>query len=484
MKLTKIIATIGPSSDTEEKISSLIDLGVNIFRFNIKHNDLPWHKEKIELVKKIADKKRVAIGTLIDLQGPEIRTVVADAPIELKKGDEIVAGKGGAKDARRFTISHASVLSHLEEGQKIVVEDGRAKFKVAKVFESGVLLVAEGVQTLNDKKTFNIPGSSYPMPVLTDKDHEAIKMGAATKVDFIALSFVRSAKDINDVKKVTVEAGLAARIIAKVETRLALDNLDEIIAASGGVMVARGDLGVEIPMEQVPFYQKLMIKKCVERGIPVITATQMLISMFTKSYPTRAEISDIANATYDFTDAVMLSEESAMGQFPEEAVKTMADTVHFSEEKNIVEDTRRIFDFYILDPEEMLCDTAYNLYLQFKKKGDEVGGFIIFSQTGRTARKLSSFRPKVPIFTFVPDEVVGGGLTMSFGVVPFVQSQSHKIDQHVRTEDMKEAILHLDKEGLIDDKKYYILLYGDTWRVAGRVSTIKVIPPKSLTGEK
>ncbi len=472
-KQTKIIATIGPSSESEEMIGKLIDLGVNIFRFNIKHNDLPWHREKIELVKSVADKKGVAVGTLIDLQGPEIRTVVPNDEIELKTGDEVLVGEG--EHDKKFTISHPGVLKFLEKDQKIVVEDGRVKLKVKEVLPKGAILVAEQDQVLKTKKTFNLPGASYPMPVLTDKDHEAIRMAAESKVDFIALSFVRTEQDIYDLKEVMKSEGLVARVIPKIETKIALDNLDAIVAASEGLMVARGDLGVEIPMEQVPFYQKLMIKKCNERGIPVITATQMLISMFANPFPTRAEVSDIANAAYDFTDAVMLSEESAMGKYPEETVSMMAKTAQFSEQQDIVKDTRDLFDYYILDTEEMLCDTAYNLYLKFLNKKQKFGGFIVFSQSGRTGRKLSRYRPKAPIYVFSQNEKVRDGLTMSYGVVPFLQPKLFKDDMQVRIEDMKEAFDFLSKKDLVDHSAYYILLYGDAWGVEGGVSTIKVI---------
>ncbi|HVT01071.1 MAG TPA: pyruvate kinase [Patescibacteria group bacterium] len=477
-KLTKIIATVGPSSESEENIGKLIDLGVNIFRFNIKHNELAWHREKVELVKKIALKKGVAIGTLLDLQGPEIRTVVPGDEIQMKKGDKVIVGKGD--QFPNFTISHPSVIKYLEKGQKVVVEDGRAQFTVDSVLKEGAVLKAEQDQTLKTKKTFNLPGANYPMPTLTEKDEEAIKMAAKSQVDFLALSFVRTAQDIIDLRNIMKKSKIAARIIPKIETRLSLENLDAIVAVSDGLMVARGDLGIEIPIEQVPFYQKLMIKKCNERGIPVITATQMLLSMATNPYPTRAEVSDIANAAYDFTDTVMLSEESAMGKFPLETVKMMADTVSFSEKQNILKDTRDVFDYYILDSEEMLCDTAYNLYLQFERQEQPIGGFIVFSQSGRTGRKLSRYRPKAPIYVFTPNEKVRDGLTMSFGVTPFVQPGTIKDNKAVRIEDMKQAFAYLVKKAHVDPEKRYILLYGDNWNVAGGVSTIKIVYPKNL----
>jgi pyruvate kinase len=245
-------------------------------------------------------------------------------------------------------------------------------------------------------------------------------------------------------------------------------------------MIARGDLGVEIPMEQVPYYQKMMIKKCLERGIPVITATQMLISMTQKPYPTRAEVSDVANAAYDFTDAVMLSEETAVGQYPEQVVNTMAETVDFSEKQNILNDTRNIFEYLIVDSEEMLCDTAYNLYLRFDREKEPIGGFIVFSETGRTGRKLSRYRPKAPIFVFVPDRHVQDSLTTSYAVMPFIQPGQMKENNVVRIEDMKEAFAFLIQKEKIDPDKRYILLYGDNWGIEGGVSTVKIVYPKNL----
>lgn len=477
-KLTKVLATVGPSSESEEMIAKLMDLGVNVFRFNIKHNELAWHKEKVQLVKKVAEKKGVAVGTLLDLQGPEIRTVVPGDEIPMKKGDRVIVGTGDKYPT--FTISHPSVIKYLQKGQEVVVEDGRARFEVVDVLKGGAVLEAKLDQVLKTKKTFNLPGSNYPMPTLTEKDEEAIRMAAGIEVDFLALSFVRSAQDILDLKAIMKKHKLVARVVPKIETQLALDNLDEIVAASEGLMVARGDLGIEIPMERVPFYQKLMIKKCLERGIPVITATQMLISMYDKPYPTRAEVSDVANAAYDFTDATMLSEESAMGKFPTDAVHTMAKTVEFSEKQNILKDTRDIFDFNVLDPEEMLCATAYNLYLSFEREEQPIGGFIVFSETGRTGRKLSRYRAKAPIFVFTPDKKVRDGLTMSFGVTPFVQPDTIKDNAQVRVEDMKKAFKFLVKKEHVDPDKRYILLYGDNWGVEGGVSTIKIVYPKNL----
>lgn len=475
MELTKIIATIGPSSESPEMIKKLIESGVNVFRFNLKHNELEWHKERIQRVKDIASKMDRAVGTLIDLQGPEIRLITPNnAELYILEGQEIIITK---KDSQTFCLTDDLVLKYLEKGQKIVVDDGKFQFEVKSAREGKVTLVSSSNGLLKTRKTLNVPGVYFPLKALTARDKEAIEGFASSPVDFVALSFVRTAQDVLDLKAYMKKVGFEGRVISKIETVIAIDNLDDIIDVSEGIMVARGDLGVELPLEQVPHYQKIMIKKCLERGFPVITATQMIHSMIEKPYPTRAEISDIANATYDMTDMVMLSEESAAGQYPAEAVSFMKKTITFNEKHVEPHDTRTIFNFHIVDSEEMLCDTAYNLYLQFLRKDYAFGGFIVFTEKGRTARKLSRYRPKAPIFVFAPTEKVRDGLTVNYGVVPVLQEKIFKKGQLVRLEDMQNAIDLLKKKNLFDTHKYYILLYGDNWMVEGKVSTLKVISP-------
>ncbi len=474
---TKIIATIGPSSESPEMIKKLIDAGVNVFRFNLKHNELDWHKDRIQRVKDIADKMHVAIGTLIDLQGPEIRLITPNmSEVSIKKGDEIVVTKK-TTNGDTFCLTDDIVLSYIEKGQKIVVDDGKFQFEVVKASNDKVTLKSHSNGLLKTRKTLNVPGVYFPLAAITSRDKEAIKGFAKSPIDFVALSFVRTAQDVLDLKKFMDHAGFSGRVISKIETKLAIDNLDEIIDVSEGIMVARGDLGVELPIEQVPYYQKIMIKKCIERGFPVITATQMIHSMIERPYPTRAEISDIANAVFDLTDMVMLSEESAAGQYPLEAVEMMKKTLVFNEKNVLVKDTRTDFDFMSIDAEEMLCDTAYNLYLQFKRKNFNFGGFVVFTESGRTARKLSRYRAEAPIFCFAPNEKVRDSLTVNYGVVPFLQPTIFKKGQPVKLDDMKNAIQYLKKAKMFDEEKYYILLYGDNWMVEGRVSTVKVISP-------
>ncbi len=474
---TKIIATLGPSSDSPEMIEKMVEAGVNVFRFNLKHNDIDWHKEKIAVVRQTAKKLDRAVGIFIDLQGPEIRlTTPEHMEYEVRRGVEISVMKKN-KDASCFSLTDDVVLSYLKRGQRVVVDDGKFNFVVKEAGSDKVILVSHSDGTLKTRKTLNVPGVYFPLDALTDRDKEALVALKESGVNFVGLSFVRSAQDVLDLKKFMKKEGFSGRVVSKIETRLAIDNLDEIIDNSEGIMVARGDLGVELPIEQVPYYQKIMIKKCIERGFPVITATQMIHSMVDRPYPTRAEISDIANAVFDLTDMVMLSEESAAGKYPLEAVTMMKKTLVFNEKNVLIKDTRAVFDFISIDSEEMLCGTAYNLYLQFRKKDFNFGGFVVFTESGRTARKLSRYRAEAPIFVFAPTEYVRDSLTVNYGVIPFLQPTIFKKDQPVKLDDMKKATEFLKEKGMFDEDKYYILLYGDNWMVEGKVSTIKVITP-------
>lgn len=472
-KLTKIIATIGPVTDTPEKIQELIEKGVNIFRFNLKHSDLVWHSERIKRVQSVSKKMGIAVGTLIDLQGPEIRITIPQETFLLEKGETVIIEENPTGEIKSFSISHPNILQYLEKGQHIIVDDGKFEFEISKVEKNKIHLLSKSEGTFKTRKTLNIPGVYFPVPVLTDRDKEAIKMAKKDSVDFIALSFVRKAQDINDLKKIMKDHNVTAKVISKVETKMAIDNLDEIIEASDAIMVARGDLGIELPLVQVPYYQKIMIKKCIEVGKPVITATQMLESMVENPFATRAEISDIANAVYDFTDAIMLSGETAYGKYSEKAVETMRDTASFTEQKSLT-DTRTLFHFAPLDQEDMVCNSAYSLLLQFLKREENVVGFIVFTQGGSTARKLSRFRPKVPIYAFSPTEEVLKSLTISFGVRPILQEKLQKKTEVVK-DDIKDAIHHLSKHTPIKKGDKFIVLHGDYWADTAGTSTVRIV---------
>ncbi len=330
---TKIVATIGPASESEEKIKEIIEAGMNIARFNTKHNVPEWHVERMRRIKKVAKELGADIKVLLDLQGPEVRVNVLNTDsFEVKKGDKIFFTSEMETTEPNAVNIPADVITSLNIGNQISMQDGASEFVITE--KSETTLRAEAVYDckVSTRKTFNTPGVVLNMPSLLPKDIEYID--AATEeglVDYIGLSFVRNAKDIEILRAELDKRNMKSQIVGKIENQAAIDNLDEIIAASDAIMVARGDLAVEVPFYEVPRHQKIIIKKCNEAKKFVITATQMLLSMMENPRPTRAETSDIANAVYDGTDAVMLSEESAMGKWAVRAVQTQAMIVAYHE---------------------------------------------------------------------------------------------------------------------------------------------------------
>ena len=472
-KLTKIIATIGPASDSEEKIESLISKGVNVFRFNFKHSSVEWHGERIKRVNAVAKKMGIPVGTLIDLAGPEIRIRMKDERISIEKDEELLLSERTLKEAKvkGFSITRPSVIGHLKDGQHAVADDGAFSFTVVKK-GSAVYLKSHTKGVLATNKSLNIPGADFPLPTLIDRDLEGLKLAAAYEVDFIALSFVRSASDIRDVRAEAKKHKITALIVAKIEAQKALDNIDKIIDAADGVMVARGDLGVEIPIEQVPYYQKMIIRKCIIAGKFVITATQMLQSMISSPLPTRAEVSDVANAIYDHTDAIMLSGETATGNYPEKTVEMMSRTAMFYELKH-QEDIRTYIQYSAKDTTAMVCDTAYNLYRRYISTNQDIAGFVIFTQSGNTARIMSRYRPQVPIYAFTPYKNVREGLTATYGVVPLPFEYHPKSE--VGLKELTKATKILSDQNYIQKGGKLIVLHGDQWGHGSGATSIRIL---------
>lgn len=474
MKLTKIVATIGPACESEEMIAKLIENGVNVFRFNFKHNTVEWHDSMIERVNAVAKKIGVRVGTLIDLQGPEIRINMPKDELKIKEGELLDLSQDVFdKGVRGFCLSHPEVVGHLKDGQRIVADDGKFEFVVVKK-DKKVLLksLVEGV--LKTRKSLNIPGASFPFPVLIDRDFEGLKLAEKQEVDFVALSFVRYKTDLEILRKEMKKYKLNALVISKIETELALENLEEVIEASDGLMVARGDLGVEMSYEKVPYFQKKMIQKTVEKGKFVITATQMLESMIDSPHPTRAEVSDVANATYDLTDAVMLSGESAFGKHPLRAVQVMNKTIGFNETK-FFNDTRIRFDLDHNSRTGLLCDAAYDLYLETVRKNVSVAGFLVYTQTGNTAKILSSFRPNVPIFSLCPNSEAADKMMVNYGIYAFTRGRKYKKFMRVTQNHVHAGASYLKERGLVKKGDNLIVLHGDKWAEVGGTSTVKLV---------
>lgn len=479
VKLTKIVATIGPVSDTPETIEKLIKAGVNVFRFNFKHNVIEWHNLRIKRVTDVAAKLKTPIGTLIDLQGPEIRINMPVDELHIKENDLLLFGEeiyepsfSKTAASKGFSISHPQIIAHLKNGQRLIADNGLFSFIFERKNGQGYLR-AHSTGILKNRKALNVPGADFPFPVLIDRDFEGLKLAQRHQIDFVALSFVRTAEDIRAVRREMEKYNVKAKLIAKIETKKALHNLDEIIKVSDGIMVARGDLGVELPFEQVPYFQKLIIKKSISRGIPVITATQMMETMMEKPYPSRAEISDIANATYDLTDAVMLSGETASGKYPVEVVSVMAKTIAYNEQKNQV-DSRKRFSFQLDDQDSILCDTAYGLYLLYRQRKEHIAGFLAFSHTGKTIRLLSRYRPLVPIFSFDQENKISDSLTIQYGVIPFSHKRRSKTAE-MNKADILDAVEHLKKNKFTKKGDILIVLHGDYWEKQGGTSTVKIL---------
>ena len=473
-KLTKIIATIGPSSDSPEKIEELINLGVNIFRFNFKHSDPAWHKERVERVKEISKRLGKNTATLIDLQGPEIRAYLATDKLELKKDDEILVSKSADLNSKNsLYFKPLEVADALQNGQRLVADDGNFLFTVIKK-ENSIYLKSESEGILLNKKTINIRNLEINFPVLTENDEIGIKLAKELDIDFIALSFVRSADDVEKLRVKLKELDSNAKIISKIETFKAIQNIDEIILASDAVMIARGDMGVELSLEEVPYFQKEIIKKCVKNGVPVVTATQMLETMTNSKMPTRAEVSDVSNAVFDFTDAVMLSGETAMGAHPADVVKLMVRVVKFSEEKNKIHDIRDLIDYRLASISEMVCDSAFNLYKSLKNKDQEIKGFIVFTHSGKSARIISRYRMHTPIYAFCPNDEVARSLGINYGVTSIIQEKIKTEDEVVK-EEIQDAIRILKEKNICIPGDTFVVLHGDYWTSDQGASTIRII---------
>jgi len=473
-KLTKIIATIGPVSESEEIIESFIKAGVNVIRFNLKHSSLEWHRERIIRVKKVAEKLNSPLGLLLDLQGPELRMAMPFDQLDLKKGERMLLSESIFKTNKKgFSLTEPKAIDHLIHGQKILVDDGLFVFRIERK-NSEVYVISESEGILKSNKTINILDLDFDFPVLHARDINGLKLAKETNVSYIALSFVRDGEDLKTLRKEMKKINLNAKIVAKIETRKAIKNIDEIIKETDIVMIARGDMGVEMPMEEVPYYQKLIIKKCMENGTPVITATQMLESMTQKHIPTRAETSDVANAIYDFTDATMLSGETASGKYPLEAVKTMEKIANFTENKNRVKDIRNFFNYNLDDNSQMICDSAFNLHKVLESKNEDIKGFIVFTQTGKTVRMLARYRSHIPIFAFCPDGNVAKSLAVSFGVIPIVQGSLQSKAEIIR-EDLEKAMKYLNVKSLAKKGDKFIAMHGDYWASEVGVSTVKLI---------
>ena len=462
---TKIVATIGPATQSEEVITDLIKAGVTTFRLNFSHGDHKDHAERIKTIRKVSKKLDLNIGILQDLQGPKIRLGrFKDGPVKVVKGDKFSLTSNNVECTKTIAnVTYDKLVQEVTTGKRILLDDGKIEMIVEKVDKVNNLLECEvtvgGV--LSNNKGVNFPDVQLSVKALTDKDIEDLEFGLIAGVDWIALSFVRNPSDINEIKNLINKNGHSIPVVAKIEKFEAIDQIDSILPLCDGVMVARGDLGVEMPAEEVPLLQKELIRKANTLGIPIITATQMLDSMASNPRPTRAEVSDVANAILDGTDAVMLSNETAVGDYPVEAVETMATIA------------RRIERDYPLKAiESNLPSTipnAISAAVSNIARQLDAGAIIPLTKSGSTARNVSKFRPPTPILATTTERSVARRLQLVWGVTPLLVKND---DRPAKT--FSIAMQIAQEIGILKQGDLVVQTAGTLTGISGSTDLIKV----------
>lgn len=467
MRKTKIICTLGPAVDNEEKLRALMLAGMDAARFNFSHGTHESHLALLTKVKRVRDELGAAVATILDTKGPEIRVkTFASGSVTLAEGATFtLTTRDVPGDESCVSVTYSNLHNELKPGCRVLIDDGLIELRVEEVRGQDIVCTVACGGPLSSNKSINIPDVHIQLPSLTEKDKEDLRFAVEQDFDFVAASFVRKASDVEDIRACLKEyGGEHIRIISKIENSEGVENLDEIIAASDGLMVARGDLGVEIPAYEVPILQKTMIKKTSMAGKPVITATQMLDSMIRNPRPTRAEVSDVANAVFDGTSCVMLSGETASGKYPLEAVQTMVDTIRAAELATDYWGRFRRFEFKpgrdINDAvTHASCQTAMDL---------EADAILTPTQTGHTARMISRFRPACPIVAFTTTERARRQLAISWGVRPLLAGYVDSTDRL-----FSMCVQSALKEGAVESGQMVVITAGIPIGLAGSTNLIK-----------
>ncbi len=468
MRKTKIICTIGPSSESEEVLRELIQAGMNVARFNFSHGTHDEQKGKLARVIKVSEELKKPVATLLDTKGPEIRLKDFEGDkVMLQKGQLFTLTTGDMLGtAKKAPVTYENLKKDVKPGMSILIDDGKIAMTVEKIDGNDIFCRVVNGGPVSNHKGINVPGANLSMPYISDTDRADIVFCARMGFDFLAASFARCADDILQVRKILDEHNSKAKIIAKIENMQGIKNLDEILEVSDGIMVARGDMGVEIPLEDVPILQKEMIKKAVAQGKHVITATQMLESMISNPRPTRAETADVANAIYDGTTAIMLSGETAAGQYPIEAVTTMARIAERAEQD--IDYGGRLKKF---QQEEELnkttaichatCTTAIDL---------NAAAILTVTMSGFTAGMISKYKPICPIIACSVNPRVCRQLNLAWGVTPIL------IEKEDNTEDLFDsAIRQAEKNGYVKKGDTVIITAGVPLGISGKTNMLKVM---------
>ncbi len=458
LRKTNIIGTIGPASESEEMFTKLVEAGLNVARINFSHGGYEENAEKIATIKRVREKLNKPVALLLDTKGPEIRTG------KLESGDEKVTIEEGQEftfihddivgNNTKTTITYKDLYKDVKPGAKILVDDGAIEFEVVSVEGKDIKCKALNTARLGSRKTMNVPGLKLNLPALAPKDIEDITNGVKAGFDFIAASFVRRASDVEAIRELlNKNGGEHVKIISKIESQEGIDNFEEILELSDGIMVARGDMGVEIPMEQVPIVQKHFIKRCNQVGKPVVTATQMLESMTSSPRPTRAEVSDVANAVYDVTSCIMLSGECAMGKYPVECVKTMVKISKAIE--GTVNYWKRFSkkDFKKIDSEDLERNIAYTTCVTAEQvKADAI---VAYTHKGDSVRYIAGMGPGCPIFAITDNESTFYQLSVAWNVTPILVKDGKTIEDTIQ-----KGIAELEKTSMLEKGDKIVLAGG------------------------
>ena len=461
-KRTKIVATLGPSTSKFETIKRMVEAGLSVVRLNMSHGTHREHAERLELVRRVEEELGAPLPVLMDLCGPKIRIgKLPKEPLFLHRGDVVVLTTGEPVGGK-ISVNYPNLHREVKKGEAILLADGAFRLRVKEVKGRDILCEVLVGGPLTSHKGVNLPHSKLSVPALTEKDREDVKWGVEHGVDFIALSFVRSDRDVLELKELLKSLNSSVPVIAKIEKPEAVKNVDSILKVADGIMVARGDLGVELPIEKVPVIQKQLIRKANEAGKPVITATQMLKSMVDLPVPTRAEVTDIANAVLDGTDALMLSEETAVGKYPVKVVKTMAKVAKEAEK---IYPYKRYMDFPALTLQDSLAKSACNLSREVKVKA-----ILPFTRSGATAQAVAKYRPPVPVYAVTHDKETFRRLNLIWGVEPLLTLPATSTDKII-----EESVKVAKARKLVRKGDRVIVLAGAPTGVPGSTNLLKVV---------
>lgn len=458
------MCTLGPATATLERVTQLVESGMDVARINRSHGSHAEHEQAYRLVRQAANSSGRGVGVLVDLQGPKIRLGrIAAGRVMLGAGEEVtITTRQVPGDARILPTTYQGLPGDVAPGDPILIDDGRVRVRVLSVDETDVLARVEVAGPVSDHKGLNLPGVAVSVPAMTEKDKDDLRWALRLGADMVALSFVRSGSDVEDVHAVMDEVGRRLPVIAKIEKPQAIDNIAEIIEAFDAIMVARGDLGVECPLEDVPFLQKQVIELARRHAKPVIVATQMLESMISAPGPTRAEASDVANAVLDGADAAMLSGETSVGQYPVEAVRTMARIVESTEDHGLA--MMAAIDWQPRTRGGVIAKAAAEV-------AERVGAryLVAFTQSGDSARRLVRYRSNIPVLAFTPVPLVRSQLSVSWGVETFITEPVAHTDEMVKQVD--EALLRI---GRVREGDLVVIIAGAPPSIPGSTNALRI----------